>query len=450
MLKQFRATLAEWLAPGHTHLAVHETDDTITTGSTTWAENFRNRFDYKRAELLEQAINARRGNPIAKRIIEITTEFVIGDGFSLETANDALKTFLDNFWHHPRNDLDTQLAEWADEAWSTGDLFLLVSLDPGGFPYVRAVPAEVITDIKTAENDYRQELYYLRGQHDEQPYPSYEVWKSAPTIEPFMLHFPLNRMVGSCFGESDLFSVLYWIKLYQGFLENRARLNHFRNLFAWIIQRAFKSDPEKAEYLNNFTERLPKKAGGVIALGVDENLSVVNANLGSFEAEQDGLALKRMIATGVGLPLHYLAEPEGATRTTADAAGTPTFKRFKRRQEYLKNVLRAVLTVAAEVRRQVETLPGSPITISAPDVTERDNANLAMGVQRITAAFIPLYNAGKITAQELIRLVYRFLAETPPESIPDETSPIYANAKAPQADPPEPDPVTQEGTDAQG
>jgi hypothetical protein len=28
-----------------------------------------------------------------------------------------------------------------------------------------------------------------------------------------------------------------------------------------------------------------------------------------------------MIAAGAGIPMHFLAEPEGATRTTAEAAG---------------------------------------------------------------------------------------------------------------------------------
>ena len=52
------------------------------------------------------------------------------------------------------------------------------------------------------------------------------------------------------------------------------------------------------------------------------------------------------------------------------------------------------------------------------------HAMLAAAVQNITQAFVPLYNARKISARELIRLVYKFLAETPPETIPDEESPV--------------------------
>jgi hypothetical protein len=158
-------------------------------------------------------------------------------------------------------------------------------------------------------------------------------------------------------------------------------------------------------------------------------LGSISPQLASYEAELDGLTIKRMIATGASLPMHYLAEPESSTSTTADAAGTPTFKHFKARQSFLRHALANILQTVLDVRRNVDhTMPTRPhIDINVPDITERDNANLSLAAQRITQAFIPLFNAKKITAQELIRIVYKFLAETPPDSIQDETSPININ-----------------------
>lgn len=237
-----------------------------------------------------------------------------------------------------------------------------------------------------------------------------------------MLHFPLNRAVGNIFGESDLVSVLYWIKLYRQWLEDRARLNFFRQMFTFILKKAFNgSETEKTKYVLDFIAKLPKKAGGILALDTDETLGTLNPNLASFEAGEDGLAIKRMITTGVGMPMHYFSEPESSTRTTADAAGTPTFRRFRNRQKFLANAVRRMLTVACEVRRHYDSrMPAKPdISINTPDITERDNANLALAVQRIVQAISPLYNAGKISANEVLRLVYRFLAETRPESEPE-------------------------------
>ncbi|MCJ7583965.1 MAG: hypothetical protein MUO30_04245, partial [Anaerolineales bacterium] len=69
-----------------TSLAVKETENTITLGSAAWDSNFRDRLSYDRKKILDQAINAWRSNPIARRIIQLTTEFVIGDGLAFQTT----------------------------------------------------------------------------------------------------------------------------------------------------------------------------------------------------------------------------------------------------------------------------------------------------------------------------------------------------------------------------
>jgi len=398
-----------------TRLSVVETDNSITLGASAWDGNFRDRLHYDRAAILSQAITAWRSNPIGRRIIEITTEFVLGDGFSFTAARNAEKV-LRAFWNHPLNNLEAQLPEWADEAWRTGDLFLLVSIDPGGTAYVRALPSESIGIIETAENDYRQETQYKRDSLDEHPWPAFDPNGEQAT---FVLHFPLNRAVGASFGESDLTPVLYYLGLYRQWLEDRAKLNTFRQMFSFVLQRPFASQPDKEAYLRNFIAKLPKESGGVVALEPEECLSTVNPNLASFEAEADGLALKRMIAAGAGLPMHYLAEPESSTRTTAEAADAPTFKRFKRRQQYLVNAVQTLLTTVLCIRRKGRPdLPAqADIHILAPDITEKDNASLAIAVQRIVTAFAPLYNAKLIEPKEFVRLVYRFVAETMPEAV---------------------------------
>ena len=419
-----------------TNPRVHETEDSITHGSLEWSDTFRDRLNFDRARLLTEAINAWRSNPLARRIIEITTEFALGDGFGFTAANGQVQAFLKRFWTHELNDLDTQLREWADEAWRTGDLFILFSLDEGGFPLVRAIPAENITAIQTAPNDTRQEIAFQRNALDNDPYPAYQPGAGQRS---FVLHFALNRAVGASFGESDLASVLLWIKLHRQWLEDRARLNYYRQFFSFVVSKSFASDDEKKAFGRELESRRPRP-GALLLTTPGETWSTLAPNLASAEAGEDGLALKRMIATGAGLPLHYLGEPEGSTRTTAEAAGTPAFKRFKSRQKFLENAVKRVLQVAMAVYRlNGGRLPAQPeFELTVPDVTERDNATLAIGVQRIVNAFAPLYNAKLIDRPELIRIVYRFLAEVPPEAeagafVPINTKAVAGKSLAPAA-----------------
>jgi len=422
-----------------TALAVKETENTITLGSSAWDSNFRDRLSYDRKKILDQAINAWRSNPIARRVVQLTTEFVIGDGLAFQTTNARANKFLTEFWNHPLNNLTEQLPEWADEAWRTGDLFILFSVDEGGMIYVRALPSESIGVIQTADNDYRQELLYKRDEMDESPWLSL---RRDQDQKSFVLHFPLERAIGASFGESDLAPILYWIGLYRQWLEDRARLNYFRQMFSFVLQRPFTSQAEKEKYMRDFVAKLPKKSGGVLGLDPNESLTALFPNLAAFEAGADGLALKRMIAIGAGIPLHYLAEPEESTRTTAEAAGTPTFKHFKNRQNYLSNVLLGVLNTALFVRHQY--VPNTPsaadVHITTPDITERYNSILALALQRFVTGFAPIYNAKLVDENEFIRLVYRFLAETPPDKI-GEFAPVNIRGsgyKSPNTDPSDP------------
>jgi hypothetical protein len=404
-------------------LAVAETESTITKGASLWKGLFRTRSNWSRSDLLTQCFNSWRSNPISKRLIDITTEFVIGDGFSFKSTNKRADKFIQKMTSDPLNDFESQIPEWCNEAWRGGDLFLVGKSDAGGMTYWRGFPAEGIAEIQTENNDYRQPRFFQKGME--------------PGTE-FMLHFPLNRAVGSVFGESDLASVVYWIGLYQQWLQDRAVINYFRSLFSWIVKKAFANDTEKEAYIKTAPQPRP---GSILYVDPEEEWEAKAPTLDARDAEKDGLAIKRMIAIGFQAPMHYLAEPEGSTRTTAEAAGTPTFKRFKSRQKFIVKALKRVLDVSWEIYSPSKNENVS-FEIGVPDITERDNAQLALGVQRIVTAFMPLYNARIVSYDEFIRLVYRFLAETPPTASldPDEIIAGIPNTPAAPKDP-EPKPT---------
>jgi len=402
-------------------LSVAETEDTITTGQRYGASL---RDNQKRSTIISEALTAWRTNPIAKRICELQTEFAIGDGLGFESQDETVKAQIADVWNHPLNNLDEQLPQFAGEGYRTGDLFIIGRVEKAtARVYYRALPSENVAEIETVPNDYRQEKKYKSGQLDEKPYLAYDPQKDyLGEDNEFVLHFPLNPAVGSCFGESDFATILYWIKLYRQFIEDRARLNFFRQLFTFVLQKTFNgSQEEKDSYVKDFGDRLPKKSGGVLALDEDEVLGTINPNLGSFEAGEDGMLIVRMIAIGVGFPLHWLGFAESNTRTTAEAAGTPAFRRLKTRQKFIVYAAQRMIEVALEIKHKADPdqkLEKVQFSITAPDLTERDNEKLALAVLRLTQAMAPVYNAKKISVKEFLRLLYRFLGETRPADEP--------------------------------
>ncbi len=126
-----------------------------------------------------------------------------------------------------------------------------------------------------------------------------------------MLHYAYNKPVGVAWGEPDLAPMLPWIGRYSAWLEDRARLNRFRQAFVFILRGKF---PDKAAQLARQRElnSNPPPPGSILVTDESESWGVLSPELSSFEAGEDGLALKKMIAVGAGVPTHFLAEPESS------------------------------------------------------------------------------------------------------------------------------------------
>jgi hypothetical protein len=388
-----------------------ESDATITVGSRAYDPLHRSRLDYDRNKLIADSLKAFRLNPLARRIVKLYRQFAIGRRLAVQTPRALEQKFITTFWNHPINALDDQIPEWFDERTLTGNLFLLFSVDPAGFPLVRAIPTEQVQSIERRENDYRQETRYITDPLSGEGWAALD--PAAPPQTSFVRHYVINRPVGSAWGESDMFPLLSWMARFTGWLDNRATLNYYRQMFVWIVSGPYASDAARnarqAQILSS-----PPRPGSILVKDNSETWEVKRPELDSFEASADGLALKKMIAAGAGIPLHYLAEPESSTRTTAEAAGTPTFRNFEEYQQSFFAILRDVLTCALTIASlsNPRLNPAAKLEIHGQDISERDNASLALALSRVEEPLADLYDRKMIDTREFLRLVHSYGGQT--------------------------------------
>jgi hypothetical protein len=251
-----------------------------------------------------------------------------------------------------------------------------------------------------------------------------------------MLHYAVNKLAGMTWGEPDLAPLLPWLARYASWLEDRVRLNRFRQAYLYIVKGAFTDQAQKDKRQRELNAN-PPEPGTVLVMDNGESWEVINPRLDSFDANADGLALKKFIAGGQGIPLHWLAEPESSTRTTAEAAGTPSFKTLEERQKFLLMTIKEVLEVCLERSMGLAAGVQSPrtrreaeISVTAADISERDNAALALAATQIVASFGQLVAGGYISADEYMRVVYRFAGEVLPASRPDAAAADVAPVKS--------------------
>jgi len=392
-----------------------ETDNNFFTGGMSGAyQSSRNEWDRKK--IFAESLRAWRVNPTARRIVNINRSFVLGKGITIKSDDPDTETFLKEWWSHRLNKLKSNTKRWKDEETRTGNLFILCSIGQTETLYVRAIPSELIEEIICAPNDIEQELGYKLAEDTDteaKEYPSYE-HKGEGTQ--FIVHFASNRPVGSAWGEANLSPMLPWIGRYASWLEDRVRLNRFRNAFMYIVQMSGNDvTPEKKRARQAELNSKPPTPGTVLVTDPSEQWGIMSANLDSFDASMDGTAIKKNIMDGAGHPMHWHAEGESSISTTAEAAGTPTFRSLEEQQDEFFEWMVDLATIALEISGK--SVPaGKSIWVEGPDITERDNASLALAFSRAYPMLSELYDRDGIEPKEFMRIVYKMLAETYDES----------------------------------
>jgi len=181
----------------------------------------------------------------------------------------------------------------------------------------------------------------------------------------------------------------------------------------FVVKSKFVSEAERLSRQAQLNSN-PPTPGSILVTDETEEWTVIQPKLESSQAGEDGLALKKMIAAGTGLPMHFLAEPEGSTRTTAEAAGGPTFRRFEQRQRYFMYLINDVLQAAIRRRSMVDRhMPANPdFELTGTDISARDNVSLAMATSNLVNSLVILRDRQMIDDSEFLRLVYRFASES--------------------------------------
>ncbi|MBP9503431.1 MAG: hypothetical protein KBF17_14820 [Candidatus Promineofilum sp.] len=404
----------------------------------------------ERTTQYRDALEAWRTNPYAKRIIDIITDYTVGDGINPVAAGE-IGRFVDTFWTHPQNRLDLRLPDLMDELSRSGDLFLaLFRNSADGMSYVRAVPKSEIVEIVTAENDWEQELVYVvrgsggagetgrrgageqgrrgAGESSSAPLPpGTPAWlplgatafvspahPDAAAAEAVMVHYAINRPVGALLGESELASILPALRWYGRMLEDRVRLNWAARTFLWFVTVPTGRVHAKAEQYAT-----PPEPGSIVVHDDGERWDMTAPNLRGLDAQHDLRALRQAISAGSGQPPHWHGDGGDINRAVAGAMQDPALRRLRRRQRHLQSVVVDLCHVAygrayelGLARRRPER---SEIRVALPDISREDNESLALAAERLTASFAGVVGAlpgwSPTLAGQMLPLIFKFAGE---------------------------------------
>ena len=422
---RFRERLANIIYPGRTALT---SVSVRVDDSAGWSRIAPQTHDYDAGTIQEHysdSLEAWRKNPIAWRIIAITTDYIVGDQVIITSPKRDLQRFIAAFWNHAQNRMELRLEAMADELSRAGDLFVTLHRNPiDGMSYIRFVTKDRIERIETSENDWEHELAYYETQETGEA----RKWISASnpqasSADAVMLHYAVNRPLGALMGEGDITSMLPWLQRYSRMLEDRVRLHWAVRAFLWVVTVPSTKIREKQEQY-----RTPPDAGSIIVKDESETWESVNPVLHATDAQHDLKAVRGMIDAGSGYPPHWRGEAADANLATATAMQGPTERHLLRRQKYFSFTLQDILYYAYQ--RAVEIGKARRINIDgyddafavqSPDISRSDNESLARATKDLATAFTELQAQLPGTSSSLqklmLKLVLRFAGEPQSEEL---------------------------------
>ena len=385
---------------------------------------------------LEEALQAWRKNFLIRRIVNLTSSYVVGNGITVTSSNPDVNKFIHTFWTHPKNHLAQRLGPMCNELTRSGELFpILFTNAADGMSYIRFVPASQIREIETDEEDYETERRYGQLQRD-----TVEIkWWNGPNhplayklryhkLDPLMLHFAVNREIGCTRGEGDLGPILPWARRYTEWLKDRVRLNRQRTRHG-ILDVEIGDDALVKEKRQQLSTSNPVEHG-IYVHGPGEKTTLHSLKIEADDAKDDGYALRLAIATGANTALHYLSEGATANYATAKEMGEPVARFYTDRQTALCGFLENLVT-AAYHRYCVtcrQPLPADlQLVTSTTEVARADNQALAEAAHNIVQALRDMRDAGWIDDITAVRLAFKFAGEPIGE---DEIKNILAQAQA--------------------
>lgn len=422
-----------------------------------------------------------QSNPLARRILELLTDFVIGEGAQLRSLDRDVELRLTHFWRSAINQMDLFQEQLTLELAKSGELIVpafvnetngAVSLgwiDPSRVAGVlvdetncrcpvaiKLRPRESAAGTAAGTTEY---LHVIREETDPSR-PGYGYLMPAqpgdvvkdkdaalgggPSPAGFeyagsAFLFQINKSPAATRGTSDLLPLADWLDSFdqvQWATLDRANL---LNAFIWDVTLANATQDEIDRFLRDTP---PPKPATVRAHNEKVTWKAETPDLKLGDMSTGVRMFVNHIMGGAGLPAHWYGASDDVNRATAAEMGPPTFRRLAARQRRMIHILTTICQFALDQHVVHKALPeqvpvldpaGNPtgesiptreaFSIVLPEVSAPDTARVAAAIKDASQAvgnLLDLELLSRRTARRLVATLLEQLGERVNQQEEDE------------------------------
>lgn len=314
---------------------------------------------------------------IAKLVIDLTRNFVLGKGFNVNFDDEELQGIWDKY--EERTNIQEEIRNWCDEMTAFGENMLKKSPTPKGIIHRSFDPSTVWEIVTDPENI--GDVKYYHQQYNTQ----YQIFttKTAPSskyiinqIPPeLVLHTKVNVTSYEKRGRSDLLSVLLYFKYYEDYMTAKLLRAKNETAFIWDVE-IDGSDEDVSNYINS-TQNIQDVPPGSENV---HNKAITRTPLSpSFTAGgADGVAqdILSYVAMGVSIPTNYMGTfaGGGSTRAGALVATEPVAKKMLERQQRMEVLIRRVVKDVLIDAGKNPNDPKCKFEVNFPEILEEDRS----------------------------------------------------------------------------
>lgn len=383
----------------------------------------------KQERMIEICFYLWENNPMAKWLIDITTNFILAEGMPYEAENEDVKDVLDGFWSDPVNRMDLYLKKFVDELFIYGELCLpafvaeqtgkvrLGYIDPVQIKEAVTDPENVkmvigiILKDRTGKAGRRYKTILPDGADYVLSQEAQQMRKGYTDGECFF--FAINNVTNSPRGRSELLPVADWLDSYEQFLFDAADKWSLLIMFVWDMLVDGGDDTEIKKQMASFI----KKAGSVYGHNEKVTLEAKTPDLKSFDVENAARLFRNHILGPFSYPEHWYGGGGDVNRATAVEMGAPAFKTLAAKQMYVKYIIEHIFAFAILSARNANFLRVSDddakdYSVVPPEIATKDMTKYSSVIQQVAAALVSAEMQGwidKQTARQVFANVIGYL-----------------------------------------
>lgn len=332
-------------------------------------------------------------NPLAHRIIEMTKDFITGDGFTFKAEDPEVQKILENHWNDPVNNWDLKQDQRAFELCLFGEQFYPVFVNPwnGHVKLGYIEPTRIYKVVLDKQNpEIMKEVILKANRAGIQKRYKVVNPNNAKGSENFGLFegdifvFNINKVTNATRGRSDLLALADWIDGYDQFLFARLERASLLNNYIWDVLLEDANEDVIKKFLEN--QSMPKP-GSIRAHNQKVTWNAVAPKFESSDASKEANLFKMQILGGAGFPNLWFGEGGETIRAGAAEMSLPTLKHLQNRQKYFKYLIKSILQFQIDqaiIAKKISRGANTKFVVLSPPIAKKLEMQLGVAVGRIS------------------------------------------------------------------